>query len=648
MKGFITIISILLVVSLNCSSKEIYKLEDTLEIETYNLDKLRASIYLNECAYSLTRILKSESKIILLEEQSKLNNAYKWENVTNYPSVVEFRAQLQGQLNAMIINETNRERFKIEFEKKNNNAARDAMLGAISGVQVNVNPISLVSNVLLTSARAYMDYGKKKQENEDELDDKMWELEQNDMMSITALRGELFNVITETFGEYGISDNMFLRENGFEKLLNILANNDPLLKLAELNESMDTYQAFPPYWYELGCAYIDNLEKSSDSSYLNKAWEAFDKYEKMNSACPLFISDERIGMIALYKLKYGLPGIDIERLIQTVKNNIGKDASALLYAALLYDTRLNNPEKSLTMMRQCLNDPSLTGKNEFILAALTIWDKVQSKHVKELFVRAVANAEYVDLETYISFLYKLREDQSVNTYHLLSKMRKAFFVNIIDYDKDFGIKSISFIPNKDSGYLKFDDRDWKIVLEKRDHYTKEQFIYTSSIELADKDKFFSDIDDIYRIIKRKNKYFKHYPNEIEKLKLISQIKLNNEHFYYISSEQMWSDKIKMRLSYKSDDESKFNYAGNIENSYINFYNEYHVDKIDYCFNFNDPVDCKFQTKHNESQYTLRITLSNLEGNGEIVMIFATDYLSEDNTYFYPIGIEYYNEDFIAF
>ena len=137
--------------------------EDTVkDTILYNLNKLRAATYLNECAYSLTRIIKSDNKIILLNEQDKLNNIYRWENVTDFPSVVEFRSELQYELNDLIINETNKERFKKQFEKKQNALARDAFLNAISGVQINVNVYSTVANVLVTSARAYLDYGKRK------------------------------------------------------------------------------------------------------------------------------------------------------------------------------------------------------------------------------------------------------------------------------------------------------------------------------------------------------------------------------------------------------------------------------------------------------------------------------------------------------
>ena len=69
--------------------------EDTVQDTIlYDLNKLRAATYLNECAYSLTRIIKSDNKIILLNEQDKLNNIYRWENVTDFPSVVEFRSEL--------------------------------------------------------------------------------------------------------------------------------------------------------------------------------------------------------------------------------------------------------------------------------------------------------------------------------------------------------------------------------------------------------------------------------------------------------------------------------------------------------------------------------------------------------------------------
>lgn len=624
------------------------KITTISDVDSLEVTKLRASIYLNECAYSLTRILRSGNKIVMEDEQYKLNNVYKWENITEYSSVLEFRKMLQTHLNDLIINETNRERFKNAFERKKNAAARDALLGVISGVQFNVNVTSIVSNVLLSSARAYLDYGKRKEDMLVELDEQVWQLEQGHMNSITLLRNELFNVINQTFGEYKISDQMYLREKHFEDFYNILSNQDPVLKMAALNDNMKTFQSFPPYWFELGCTYLDNYENENNVDYLNNAWECFSRYEKMNKDCPMFLVDGRIGMIALYKLKYypNLSKEEIISLIEIAKENIDKDASALLYAAMQYDILLSSPDESLNMMRQCLDNQSLTGKNEFILAATSIWDKVSSIDCKEMFVRAVYNASNIDLDTYVSFLSKVINDKDVDAFPLMNRLQTSFNINVRSYDDNFPEKIEIICDNNNN--ISYNLKNWGIVLEERNIISGLTQVYTTTLNFAEPKLFYSKLEDFVDEIKSENKYFKKHQNDIEKVHLVSKVELNQEDYYYLSHETNWNS-IKNQLTYINDnsDAEKYDKTANVENEYTDFYNEYSVKNIKYEFLLNEPKEEKLETIHNEPRYTIKIKVSSLDNAG-ITFVFTTDYIQENKTTFYFSGIEYYNKEYMRF
>lgn len=610
---------------------------DSIEVQSYDLDQLRASMYLNECAYSLTRILQSGNKIVLYEEQYKLNNTYRWEYVTDYSSVFNFRVSLQSQLNSLIINEINRERFKKEFERKQNSAARDAFLNAISGVQLNVSLVSIASNLLISSARAYMDYGKRKEELNVELDNQNWQLEQNHMTSITILRNELFNVINQTFGEYRISDRMFLREKHFEDFFHILSNNDYELKLVSLKENTSIYQSFPPFWFELGCCYIDNYEANGKIEHLDNAWKCFRQYEKMNRECPLFLTDERCGIIALYKLKYmkNLTREEILELIDTVKENISSDASALLYAALQYDIRLDSPDESLNMMRRCLDNSGLTGKNEFVLAGASIWNKVSSDYYKKLFIKAVTNASELDLNTYISFLYMVQKEGRIDCFPLTDKIQSSFRITCSEFDGDLPEK---ISVESEGNYFTYDVRDWRITLEDNNIVTGIRKLSGTAISLRDQKKFFGSHDEISSEIMNKNSYFKHYPAEIEKTRMVSRHQLGDHEYYYIPSEVTWSTILPL-LNYKTSKTGKdtpdYQMTGNIETEFLKFHKKYAIEEIEYDFTMDKEGKEEEYQNNDRPRYTLRINVSQKE-NAEIDLL----HISEEDAFFYFHGIEY--------
>ena len=118
-------------------------------------------------------------------------------------------------------NEINKERYREAFERKNNAAARDAFLNAISGVQVNINPFALVTNILISSARSYMDYNKRKDDLAVELDDQLWKLEQSEMDELARLRQQVQDIYIET----NLKD-VYYRSNGKRYTLKEFVKSD--------------------------------------------------------------------------------------------------------------------------------------------------------------------------------------------------------------------------------------------------------------------------------------------------------------------------------------------------------------------------------------------------------------------------------------
>ena len=369
--------------------------------EFITIDQLKAASFLNECINTLARIEHSDSQIVLEEELDRLTNVLGWKNATDYDSIVEFRKTLQNNLNALIINSINKNRYIKKYERKQNRAAKDAFLNAISGVQINVNWTSIVSNVLISSARAYMDYNKRKEELGEEMDDELWKLEIEQRNTISVLRQMLMNVYNEAYAKYDLENNMSMTIGEIQHFYDILEETD--------------IRVNTPYWFERGCAYIDLYEDNiihgiNNMSILDKAWEAFMQYEELYQQCILYRYDYRTGMIALYKLKYlkGITQDQRERLIDIVLQNVVNDGNALLYAALECIESLNNVEKGFNIMRQILINEDTSAHNEVILAAAAYWDRLEDINVKDIFIRSIYSVNDIDLDAYDNLKSKVK------------------------------------------------------------------------------------------------------------------------------------------------------------------------------------------------------------------------------------------------
>ena len=610
-------------------------------------DQQKAAMYLNECIYTLTKIESSENRVVLEEEQYKLNNILAWEGVSPFRSVVNYRKDLQTDLNSLIINYIEKERYQKELEKKNNAAARDAIFGAISGVQVNVNLVSLVSNVVLSSARAIMDYNKTKEANATEYDEAIWRLKENEMNTITDLRISADGVIDETFGKHGLKENMRLTPANVKDFLNMLSISDPDLRVKQLSSKEDTYQYFPQYWYEKGFAYIDLFEKTKETKCLTQAWKMFDKYKSMMNKCKLYRYDDNLGLIALYELKYktSLNSNQKEGLIKTVVANIKENGNALLYCALQY-LEMQKPEEAYKLLSSCLNDPKVTAKNEMVLVAAVYWNELKDKETKTYFLKSIVAANGINLDSYVAFIYAIRDDKTIDQYELYRNLQQTVAVKPITYRKEDVSDIQVVLTNPEKFQLKMDDwtivrYDYRVDIEKGKNqwYRKQR---KAGCEFAEPKKFFGSLQELAN----ETKYL---VDHVELVKdWVSVVNKDGKGYYYLSASKTWDDvekyftKDKIMPGQEGDDKYK-DEARNREKFYKKFLKKYGVDEVQLYYQFADKGEEKLIPVYYGPICKIDVQVKT-EEKCNVVLCFRTDYIEEDKTSFRFWGIRFGNKE----
>jgi hypothetical protein len=622
--------------------------------EFINIDQLKAASFLNECINTLARIEHSDSQIVLEEELDRLTNVLGWKNATDYDSIVEFRKKLQNDLNALIINSINKNRYIKKYERKQNRVAKDAFLNAISGVQINVNWTSIVSNVLISSARAYMDYNKRKEELGEEMDDELWKLEIEQRNTISVLRQKLMDVYNEAYAKYDLENNMSMTIGEIRHFYDILEETDIRVKVQNLIDKVDILKYFTPYWFERGCAYIDLYEDNiihgiNNMSILDKAWEAFMQYEELYQQCILYRYDYRTGMIALYKLKYlkGITQDQRERLIDIVLQNVGNDGNALLYAALECIESLNNVEKGFNIMRQILINEDTSAHNEVILAAAAYWDRLEDINVKDIFIRSIYSVNDIDLDAYIAFLNKIEQDKSINSYPIKLKLQSSISLIPIKMDKDKAIWSeLTLNCNNDTFW--FDNTEWDLNVDVMNGNTVTCYEYIQIPEDFDK-KYFHSISDAYDNLKSKVKYFRVHTSDIDRVAPFSYIRFKNDKYYYLAKE--FND-IKSYCTFRdlpADGEhiKKYDQTQNIESEYNDFCEKYLVKDVKYIYSLTDSEAISNKMQSASAKYTYKIIIPHIDDNShsryDIYLCFQTDYITAEDPLLYFSGIIFNNE-----
>lgn len=676
MKGnsfiYFTLTIILTILGLNVISVQAYN--GTIDVDTVaygsvqldsssfyaTSDQLRAASILNECISTLARIEKSDSKIVYAEEIDRLNNVLGWKDLTNYESAVTFRKQLQESLNSLTTISINRERYIKAFERKQNNAAKDAFLNAISGVQLNVNWVSVVSNVLLSSARAYMDYNKRKEDLGVELDEELWQLDIQQRDEISTLRTALMDVYSDVYSNQELENQMSLTIDEATAFYDMLELKDSHLRVQQLNNKISDWGFYTPYWYERGCAYIDLYEDEllngkGNKANLEEAWKSFAQYEKFYNQCVIYRYDYRTGMIALYKLKYweGLSDVQRRALIHTVVNNLRNDGNALLYVALEYIEVLNDFEKGFNLMQQLLINPECSAHNEIVLAAGAYWDMLESSIAKDLFIRAVAEADDIDLDAYIAFMSKAQKDKSIDSYSLVLKLQNSIRLMPYMYDED-AMQWKSLKLECDDGCFWFDNREWPLILELADnhmHYYRYDF---NLIPIFFEDRFFKSISDAKDMLMQKVKYFRMHPREVEEIMPFSSVNVGGRDYYYLSKK--FSDIVVYcsNIDKKSDGNSikKYDRQSDFQNAYEKFCDKFFIENVEYTYCFSDTSPQRCAGEFNSARYTYKVRIPHNPNSQEkykydVELCFIADHIDVKDPYLYFSGI-IFNGHYVRF
>lgn len=618
----------------------------------FMIDEYEAAMYLNECIYTLTKIESSANRVVLDEEQYKLNNILAWEGVSDYRSVVKYRKTLQDNLNSLIINDIEKERFHKALERKKNSAARDAIFGAISGVQLNVNMLSLVSNVVLSSARAIMDYKIKNQESAVEFEDEMWKLKKDEMDIITYLRNGAFDVVDETFGKCGLSENMRLTESNVRDFLSMLEINDPSLRVMQMASKEYLFLYFPQYWCERGFAYVDLYEKTNDSRCLEQAWLMFERYKLMMNNCKMYRYDDNLGMIALYELKYknDLDIIQKEDLIKTVRLNVKENGNALLYCVLQY-IEMQKIDEAYTLLCDCLNDVKVTAKNEMVYVAAMFWNKLKNEDIKSYFIKSIISVNGISLDAYIAFLYSVDDDGSIDQYELYRSLQRTFILKPIAYrDDDLSevqmqlSDPVKFELNKDDWHIVRNDynveiKEWECRGELCFYYNEWTCLKRNTIcKFVESDKFFKSIEEFAE----KTKYLEGHEEEV--LKWVSEVKLDGEKYYYLDAKLRWDDVQSSYVKYNTNKKNSEKYNKlNIkheEHFLKKFKPKYGVEKIELCYQFEDKQNGKIEQilpDYYGPICQIEVEVKSSE-NCKVVLCYSTDYIEEGDTSFRFWGI----------
>ena len=396
---------------------EATKEKENLTPEQQELRGRKAAYALNLCTVSVSQIIDYDDIAVMEHEyEAILNNL----NLQNMPKDQELLNILNHLLDTITFFRI-QEKEKVLVEKRYQSQVKNAIWEAVPSLSILTNwrdPLNVVATVGLS----YMNYRRKKATYALEKEFEDFQLERAAMEQFNNLQRELFDTSWRLADVYNFNDKYRLTERQIRQYNEILMDSDPIRRFERLDSIQENFVAYPPYWYYLGHAALEivnkdkrtqtTLSEAKKQSYINIAQKAFDKLlndklydilreDAIVSACAL----EYIDTLDAQKDKN-----KIEQLIKRAYEMSGNAYDIWQFCALAY-LRIDKMGEACTLLRRLVNE----GYNEEMNAQLlsSIYMKI---YVYSGSKDAIEDYKVLSLRTRSYDLFSIPEARTVEAY----------------------------------------------------------------------------------------------------------------------------------------------------------------------------------------------------------------------------------------
>ena len=303
---------------------------------------------------------------------------------------------------------------------------------------------------------------------------------------------------------------------------------------------------------------------------------------------------------------------------------------------------MQNSVEAYKLLSHCLNDGKITAKNEMVLVAAMSWETLKDNEAKSYFIKSLVSANGIGLDAYVAFLYAVRNDKTIDQYELNRNLQKSVMLKPIEYRKDDISKVQIQLSNPDKFQLKMDD--WNIVrydykVKIGDERNEWSIVRRDAVcQFAEPDKFFETREELAA----KTKDLEDHVELVTDW--VSEIKLDDKPYYYISKSTTWEDVESYFCKYIAVEKGK--YPKEVETRqkrFKKFREKYGVEKVDLYYQFE-----KEGEETPISYYSGPICMIDVEvkssDNCNVKLCFRTDVIEKDDTYLRFWGVKFGEEE----
>lgn len=293
-------------------------------------EKLTAAYALNLWTVSIKQIIDYNDINIMQQEYDSIMNNLNIEKMPKDNVLLDIIREIMDQITYSLAENGDKKMIEREYQHQIKNAIWSAVpnVGAIFATS---NPVAMGITLATQVGIGYMNYRRNKAENDLKYERTKWEIQKNHMLHLNGLQKQLFGTAWSLAERYKFPDEYRLTERQIQEYNMALIESNPIKRYNFLNSMRSNFNAYPPFWYQLGSTansiyqnemYSQNLDMQAQ--YRALALEGFLKYEKLNT-------------------------------FNLLRYDVMTSAWALEYIELLGLNQNNNPEKARSLIEIAIN-----------------------------------------------------------------------------------------------------------------------------------------------------------------------------------------------------------------------------------------------------------------------------------------------------
>lgn len=236
----------------------------------------------NLCVIYTSQIVEYNDQYYMKQIFAEILNNIHIENFPKDDALCELIIDLLETISALDINKDKPKAIEAKYQRQK----KQAFWSAIPSPSIFISGGSNVSSALsalLTVGTAVMNYKKNLNDLEEDKRDKELELEVAEKEAINALRINMFHSAFRIYKEHSsLPDEFRLSENDVKLYNEALACNDSEKQYDLLLMQKERFEAFPPFWYNLGEAAREVYQENKDENFKHYALKAYEKFEEIH------------------------------------------------------------------------------------------------------------------------------------------------------------------------------------------------------------------------------------------------------------------------------------------------------------------------------------------------------------------------------